>query len=196
MHFDGEFRHIGTVDPEPLVRVIESFGEDAWNDFAVRQEVFEPHRRTQTIPLLFDLDGRHRHPTPWPRFAQIRPVLGPSLVAIREANPPGAGMPDNGYFIRIILTRLSPGSNIEPHQDGGYTLLRSHRYHLALTTNKLVEFEIDEKVQHLAAGEIWEINNRKTHAVRNLSQEARIHMILDYVLPGEKIPDPEGLVIA
>ena len=64
MYFDSPFRHVGTIDPEPLVQVIESMGETAWNEYVVRQELFEPHRHTHAIPLLFDLDGRHENPTP------------------------------------------------------------------------------------------------------------------------------------
>jgi hypothetical protein len=196
MYFDSPFRHVGTIDPEPLVQVIESMGETAWNEYVVRQELFEPHRHTHTIPLLFDLDGRHENPTPWPRLAQIKPALEPALEVIRQANMTGNGLGRDGYFVRIILTRLKPGSNINPHRDGGYSMLRSHRYHLALTTNNLVEFEIAGESRHFAAGEIWEINNREEHAVRNLSGESRIHVILDYVVPGERVPDPEGVVIA
>ena len=196
MYFDSAFRFIGAVDPQPLVQAIDSFGEPAWHEYAVRQELFEPHRHTHTIPLLFDLDGRHENPTPWPRLAQITSSLEPALQAIREKNLSDDGLGRDGYFIRIILTRLKPGSNIEPHRDGGYSMLRSHRYHLALTTNNLVEFEIAGETQHFAAGEIWEINNREQHAVRNLSDESRIHVILDYVVPGERIHDPDGLVIA
>ncbi len=195
MYFDDAFRHVGTVDPQPLVQAIASLGENAWSEFVVRQELFEPHRHTQTIPLLFDLDGRHTDPSSWPRFAQLKSALDPVLEAIENANR-DAQVGEDGYFIRIILTRLSPRSTIAPHQDGGYSMLRSHRYHVALTTNNLVEFEIDGKVQHFAAGEIWEINNRHTHAVRNQSDESRIHVILDYVVPGEKIADPEGVVFA
>ena len=194
MYFDSPFRHIGTIDPKPLVDVIESFGEPAWHEFAIRQQLFEPHRHTLTIPLLFDLDGRHENPTAWPRLGPITPALEPAMEVIRRHNLSDVG--SDGYFVRIILTRLKPGSNIEPHRDGGYSLLRSHRYHLALTTNSLVEFEIAGETQHFAAGEIWEINNREEHAVRNLSGESRIHVILDYVVPGEEIPDPDGLVIA
>lgn len=196
MHFDGLFRHIGTIDPEPLVRAVEPFGEDAWHEYVERQKTFKPHRDTHTIPLLYDDDGRHTDPTVWPRFTQLEPVLEPVLDKIRSANqlagPPG----NNGYFIRIILTRLSPGSNIPPHRDGGYSLLRSHRNHLAITTNRLVDFEIGGQIQYFAPGEIWEINNREEHTVRNISAEPRIHMILDYVVPGEEIHDPDGLVIA
>ena len=196
MYFDGAFRHIGTVDVQPLTRVIESFGEDAWSEYVKRQERFKAHRQTQTIPLIFDEDMRHADPTVWPRFAEIEPVLEPALELIRRAHPPAAGVGE-GYFARIILTRLSPGSFITPHRDRGDAVMRSHRYHLALRTNEFVDFAIDGEIRHFAPGEIWEINNRRYHAVRNLGKEARIHLILDYVIPGEQIQDPdEGLLVA
>jgi hypothetical protein len=195
MYFDGSFRHIGTIDPEPLLRAIESFSEDDWQEYGHRQEKFDAHRETQTIPLLFDKDMRHTDPTAWPRLAQFEPLLAPVLEKIVDANPPAAGNAGEGYFVRIILTRLRPGSYITPHRDRGDSVKRSHRNHLALSTNKLVDFGIGGQIQHMDAGEIWEINNRKYHAVRNLGDEPRIHMILDYVVPGEEIHDPDGLVI-
>jgi hypothetical protein len=197
MHFDGQFRLIGTVDPQPLARAVEAVGDDAWNEYVRRQEKFEPHRQTQTIALLYDNDMRHSDPTPWPRWAEFEAVLQPAMDKIRAANAPADGVEDAGYFVRVILTRLIPGAYITPHRDHGPSMLRSHRYHLAVTTNPLVEFAIADQMQHFEAGEIWEINNRKLHAVRNLGPDARVHAILDYVVPGEEIQDPaEGLVIA
>jgi hypothetical protein len=195
MHFDGLFRRIGTIDPHPLAQAIGSFGEDAWQEWAHRQQTFAPHRDTQTIPLLYDDDMRHTEPTPWPRLALLEPVMEPVLEKIRKAQPADAGTGD-GYFIRIILTRLSPSACISRHRDSGESLMRSHRYHVPVSTNRLVDFFIGGEPQHFAAGEIWEINNREYHAVRNLSAEPRVHLILDYVVPGEKIQDPDGLVIA
>jgi hypothetical protein len=192
MYFDGQFRHIGTIDPQPLARAIESLDEAAWHEFVRRQEKFQPHRQTLTIPLLFDEDMRHSDPTAWPRLAEMQDMLEPAMDQIRKAHAPA-----DGYFVRIILTRLSPGSYITPHRDHGESILRSHRYHVPISTTRLVDFAIDGQLQHFAAGEIWEINNRKYHAVRNLGQDARVHLILDYVIPGEEIQDPdEGLVVA
>lgn len=197
MNFDGAFRHIGTIDVQPLARAVESLGEDAWFEYVRRQERFAPHRHTHTIPLLFDEDMRHSDPTAWPRFGQIEPVMRPVMDAIRSANPPVNGAEDDGYFVRIILTRLQPGAPINPHRDHRDSIVRSHRNHVAISTNKLVEFWIEGETRHLPPGEIWEINNRKKHAVRNLSNEARVHLILDYVVPGEQIQDvEEGLVTA
>ena len=135
MFFDGQFRHIGTVDPQPLVRAVDALGEDAWHDYVRRQEKFEPHRQTLSIPLLYDDDMRHADPTPWDRLAALDPVIQPVLDTIRAAHAPAAGTEDKGYFIRIILTTLLPGSVITPHRDYGPSMLRSHRYHLALVTN-------------------------------------------------------------
>jgi quercetin dioxygenase-like cupin family protein len=191
MHFDGKFRFIGSVDPEPLARTVESFGEDAWLEFSNRQENYNPHRKTNTIPLLYDEDARHTNPTAWPRYKAIEPLLQPVFDHIRAANPV---VGDDGYFVRIILTRLAPHAWINRHRDAGDSLERSHRNHLAIITEESVEFEVGEEVRHLAPGEIWEINNRDGHAVRNNSPRPRIHMILDYVVPGERIEDPGGVI--
>lgn len=196
MYFDGAFRKVGKADPQPLAKAVESFGEDAWLEYTRRQERFQPHRQTHTIPLLFDEDMRHTDPTAWPRLAQIEPALAPVMDVIREANSSVAGTGE-GYFLRIILTRLRPGSVISPHRDHGESIMRSHRYHVAIKTNDGVDFGIDGEIQHFAPGEIWEINNRKYHAVRNLGSEGRIHLILDYVVPGERIDDPDqGVIVA
>lgn len=197
MYFDGEFRHIGNVDPQPLACAVEALGEDAWQEYVRRQEMFAPHRQTHTVPLLFDErmpdTGR---PTAWPRYAKFEPLIEPVLVKIRENGPPTAKAGSEGYFIRIILTRMAPGTVIPPHRDHGPSMLRCHRYHYAIITNPLVEFGIENTIKHCAAGEIWEINNRKLHAVRNLGEKSRVHLIVDYVMPGEEIHDPDGLVIA
>lgn len=196
MHFDGLCRRIGKVDPAPLAMAIDSLGEDAWDEWDYRQQTFGPHRNTQTIPLLYDNDMRHAGPTPWPRLAQLEPFLKPVMDKIREAHAPAGAGNSDGYFIRIILTRLRPGTNINRHRDDGESLVRSHRYHVAINTNPLVDFFIGDQANHFAAGEIWEINNRAYHAVRNASSEPRVHLILDYVMPGERVEDPDGVVFA
>jgi quercetin dioxygenase-like cupin family protein len=192
MYFDGSFRFIGKVDVEPLAKAIDSLGPGVWAEYVRRQEMFQPHRNTETIPLFYDEDGRHGAPTVWPRYSQLELAMQPVLDTIREANRP-ARNGDDGYFIRIILTRLKPNCWIPRHRDGGASLVRSHRYHVAVTTHPSVEFEVGEEVKHFAAGDIWEINNRNHHAVRNPTDERRIHLILDYVVPGERIEDPDGV---
>lgn len=194
MHFDGFCRQLGSVDPRPLAAAIEALGEGAWQEYQQRQHQFKVHASTQTIPLLHDEDVRHSDPTVWPRYAALQPVLEPALDVIRD-NYSRAGA-TGGYFIRVILTRLNPRAVIPRHRDGGASLARSHRHHMAVTTNPLVEFFVGGEKQYFEAGQIWEINNRAPHEVRNLSDLARVHLIADYVVPGERIDDPEGTIYA
>ena len=72
---------------------------------------------------------------------------------------------------------------------------RCHRIHLPLITNDEVIFDVGESSMKMAEGELWEINNRREHAVANNSDNDRIHIILDYVIAGEKIRDTKGFVI-
>jgi hypothetical protein len=194
MHFDSLCRHLGTVDPEPLAEFVAGLGDDVWHEYKSRQQAFKVHLSTQTIPLVHDDDSRLSNPTVWPRFEQMEPVLSPVLDAIRQSY--GSPASEQGFFLRVILTRLSPGGAIPRHRDGGRSLSRSHRHHVAISTNPLVEFFIGDVKHHFAAGEIWEINNRAPHEVRNRSESQRIHLIADYIIPGERIDDPEGTIYA
>jgi len=58
--------------------------------------------------------------------------------------------------------------------------------HLPVVTNDSVLFTVGGETKTLPAGELFEINNRRMHSVRNDSAEDRVHLILDFVLPGEK----------
>jgi hypothetical protein len=189
MFFDGEYRRIGDVDPAPLAAAVAALGEEAWFEQVGRQEAFPAHRKTQTIPLIYDPDMRHTDQTVWPRFDAMQDVLAPAMRAIEAYF--GAG-----YFVRVILTRLGAGETIGSHRDHGPSLARAHRMHLAIETNPQAEFGIAGHIRHLPPGEIWEINNRKVHGVRNQGDAARIHLILDYVVPGEEVDDPDGLLVA
>lgn len=198
MYFDGEYRLIGIVDPAALREAVAALAEAAWFEDTARQQVYAAHRHTQTIPLIFDPDFRHVEPTVHPLFDTLRPAVEPVMQRIADhfsatsASPAGG----EGYFVRVLLARLDPGRTIGSHRDHGSSLSRAHRIHCAIFTNPGAEFGIAGHIRHIAPGEIWEINNRKVHGVRNLGDEARVHLILDYVVPGEIVADPEGELIA
>lgn len=194
MHFDGLCRRLGAVDPQPIGAAIEALGEDAWHEYQKRQQSFKVHSSTQTIPLLHNEDSRHTDPTEWPRLAALEPAIRPALDLIAGNYAPATDTP--GYFIRVILTRLDPGGAIPRHRDRGISLSRSHRHHVAIVTDPQVQFFVGDQEHHFAPGEVWEINNRAPHEVRNGSERARIHLIADYVVPGERIDDPDGTIYA
>lgn len=202
MNFAGDVVKIGQIDIAPIQAEVESLGEEVWREDQRRQEIFPAHARTEMIKLLFDADYRHRDPTEHPAYARLAPVLVPAVGAIRafyERTLRQRRTIDRhgpGYFIRIILTRLAPGGEIDAHVDGGDSLKRCHRIHLPVASHPDCLFRVGDTTMHMAPGDIWEINNRRFHAVTNASDAARVHLILDYVQPGERVFDVEGPITA
>lgn len=201
MNFNGNFKKLGSVDITKLKQKVTSISDETWLGDKSRQEVFEVHKHTQTISLIFDEDYRHTNPTIHPEYEEYREVIEPIMTIIseqfnntlkakrlRKKNGPG-------YFIRTILVRLLPHSEITPHQDNGESLSKCHRIHIPVITSDKTSFNVGDESRNMNEGEIWEINNRHIHSVKNEGEQPRTHLIMDYVLPGEHIKDINGKVI-
>lgn len=202
MNFAQDAQKLGTFDVSELKTVVAGFDEAVWHADASRQMAFNAHASTQTLKLIANSDFRHVNPTIHPAFEPLEPLIRPLMDHIRGvylqtlrqrrvAEAHGAG-----YFIRALLTRLAPGAEIKPHIDEGESLKRCHRIHVPVITNPDSFFMVGRLKFHMPEGEMWEINNRRTHAVRNDGTEPRIHLIMDYVQPGETVFDLEGPITA
>ncbi len=200
MYFNGQFKQLGTCDVTELKTLVNTLTTNQWQEHNERQKIYKVHSDTQTIPLIFDADFRHRFPTTHPQLELFQQQLLPmmkiiadyfkkQIINIRGLRPNPV---DNGYFVRIILVKLSGNGVINEHADNGSSLSRAHRIHLPIITNDKVEFTVGDATKSLKEGEIWEINNRHTHSVKNSSEQSRVHIILDFVIPGEIVEDPKS----
>ncbi len=201
MNLDGDFKKIGMYDVIDIQELVESFTEDEWLKESWRREKFEIHRCTQSIYLIMDEDGRHTDPTEHPALAENLDILQPLLDYVRRQygqsiDARGSNESNSsGYFVRMLFVKLIPGGSIPLHFDTGRSMRTSHRIHLALVTNDEVKFTVGNTTKNLLPGELWEINNRRKHTVMNNGTEGRVHMIMDFVLPGEKISDVTGEIL-
>lgn len=202
MNFERDAQKLGAFDISDLRTIVRTFTDEDWRADASRQAAFNAHIATQTIKLIADTDFRHTNPTYHPPFAPLEPQLAPLMAHVRgfflqtlrqrrvaEQNGPG-------YFIRALLTRLPAGAEIKPHIDDGDSLKRCHRIHVPIISNPDALFVVGNLRFHMPEGEMWEINNRRTHAVQNSGADARIHLIMDYVQPGETVFDLDGPLTA
>lgn len=202
MFLETDVIKLGEIDVSDLAEKVSALSDQTWLQDTTRQRKFAVHVDTQTIWMIYDSDFRHANPTRHPIMNEFEPLMTPVLDLIKDFYSktleqkiiPEEKKP--GYFIRIIMTRLSPGGLINGHTDGGMSLKRCHRVHLPVITNEKCLFKTGNTTLHMRAGEVWEINNRQIHGVKNAGDEARVHMILDYVQPGEYIEDPKGPVVA
>jgi len=192
MNFPGNFFHIGDLDIADFRALVLGLTESQWDAFAIRQQRYEVHQHTQTIGLVYDPDFRHSHPTRLPALEQFEsdllPVLWMAADHFEQSEHGRRLVADNGagYFIRASLVRLRAGCGIAEHRDMNYSLTHSHRIHLPIVSNDRVRFTVGKETLHLAEGQLYEINNRRLHSVQNDGAEDRVHLILDFVLPGER----------
>jgi len=100
---------------------------------------------------------------------------------------------DRLNFVRLAKVR---NSVIIPHRD----LLElgdlpddtrnTHRVHIPLVTNENCFFNEGNTVYRMRKGEIWFLDASVIHSVAVLSDEDRIHLMLDFV----NVPDPASLI--
>jgi len=82
----------------------------------------------------------------------------------------------------IRLMSLAAGGVIKEHRDAGACLEDGiTRLHIPIQTSAQVLFLIDHEPVHFSAGDTWYLNASCLHGVRNDSQQARIHLMLDCV---------------
>lgn len=202
MNFEYDAIKLGAFDISALRHAVLALDEQAWLVDASRQKAFNAHNSTQTLKLIADSDFRHTNPTVHPAFATFEPYIAPLIDHIRGfylqtlRQRRVAQQHGLGYIIRALLTRLPAHSEIKPHIDDGESLKRCHRIHVPVVSNADSLFTVGKLRFHMPEGEMWEINNRRVHAVDNQGSEARIHLIMDYVQPGETVFDTDGTLTA
>jgi hypothetical protein len=192
MNFQGNFKQIGEVEVNQLKALVDLLTPEHWQADQMRQSRYDVHAHTQAIALVYDYDFRHQNPTVHQAFGMFKSAVMPIVQLVAEYydnTDKGielAKQHGQGYCIRLNLVRLNPGGEIKAHQDKNFSLAHSHRVHIPIISNKEVIFTVGEESCSLVPGSVVEINNRKMHSVVNSSKEARVHLIMDWVIAGEQ----------
>ena len=192
MNFDDNFRRVGSANIEPIKAMLGEVTAEQWENREARQQLYEAHRAAKAVLLVHDGDFRHIDPTRHPALELFLPVIRPVLGVTADhydQSPKGMELTRKfglGYFIRANFLRLMPGEAIAEHRDMNFSLAHAHRVHVPIITNDRVAFTVGGETLNIPEGEIYEINNRRPHSVRNEGDEPRVHLVLDYVLKGEQ----------
>ena len=80
---------------------------------------------------------------------------------------------------RVILTRLAPNGVIYPHIDEGPVPLYYNRYHFCIQGGLGNLFVVDNVSTHMHPGEAHYVDVRQKHMVANLTEDDRVHLIVD-----------------
>jgi hypothetical protein len=181
-------RRLGTVDVARLRDAVLDIPEATWDaENAGKPNRFETLSTTRHIVFRFVsnfVDWRQSYDRPL--WNEWKPLLEPVLASATA---------DYGYerpaFPRVMLARMAPGGEIEPHDDTNPAAKWPHKIHVPLVTNPDVTFFVDDVPYHFEVGEAVEVNNMAVHAVTNGGTTDRIHLIFEYFDLDQ--PDPEWI---
>ena len=172
------FRRLGDMNISEILEVFKNdITENDWLEDINRSETFEVHKDTHMLKVLWDIDfttevgEKHQKNYNLFNFDKI----------IKELKDTYEFHYGEGNIIRALFARLKPHGEIPPHIDGGTSLEKCRRTHIPIITNEKNVFKVGPEIKHLKVGEIWEIDNTMQHAVRNNSDEPRVHLIIDYM---------------
>ena len=80
----------------------------------------------------------------------------------------------------VRFMRLRPGCEILPHRDEGLGIeYRQARLHIPIASSDRVEFVVGGEKVPMTIGELWYVDADKEHWVKNNSDSARIHLVID-----------------
>ena len=173
------FNFIANCDVSDIKKKISEMNEELWKKHSLRQTVLKVHKSTETIELIWDYESLNN----LTKGKEHKELYSLEIDKFLEnIFPLYAKKYGEGIFVRVLLVKLKKFSKINPHVDSGIGLILSKRTHLAIITNNLVTFTVNDEMKNLKEGEIWEIDNQLKHSVENNSEIDRIHLIIDYLV--------------
>ena len=168
------FNHLGTADIDALLERVKRIPEFLWkaenkdkpNKFA---------RLNDTRHIIFryinDDNAFDFHDLPlWDEWKDV-------LLPVMEQAAKSLGY-ENYRFPRAMFAWLPAGGEISRHSDGNASHY-VHKIHVPLITNSETIFHVGRQAKHLPTGEIIEVNNKRTHSVKNDGEQDRVHFIFE-----------------
>ena len=151
-------------DVTQLKNEVDKFNQNEW--------VAHPQRYhgNWSIPLVSvrgELNDRFDGQMRATRFLEQSPHIQQTIAFFEEV------------IGRSRLMRLDGGSHIPRHADINYHWHNRVRIHIPIITNSKVTFYCGDKEQVMQEGECWLLDTWQEHHVENLSDQTRVHLVID-----------------
>ena len=181
-------QYLGDLDHSFLLEQYSKFKEKDWDWDITRQHTFKIiHGDTKWIPIIYeDLSS------------PFRSIAIDSVHFVEEFLSNIFG---SVSIKRAIYTKLAPFKEIPLHKDSGYFLETHTRVHIPIISNPNTLFgafhpdEVDKSIPqkervewlYMEPGKAYALNNCEApHAVSNKSDQARVHLIVDFILKSKR----------
>ncbi len=164
-------------DPGRLQHDLRAAESREWIDHFVTQNY---EGRWTVLPLRAPAGTEHAHPV-------LQIVSHPGMTDFVDTP-----LLDRCSYFRDVLCalgfplgaarlmRLDPGSAIKTHVDADLAAdLGWARLHVPVTTNRGVEFLVNDRAVRMREGECWYLRLSDPHSVRNDGATPRVHLVID-----------------
>lgn len=157
--------------------------DPVWDLFPFRQERFGVHGATRSIVFKWAVvPAQGPHAVMTSSYAPQR--LADAVAACGDR----VAQVYSGEVVSLLLAELRAGGEIPKHRDSGAMLEETHRCHLPIMTSPDVTFLIEEAPYYLRAGTVYELDNMRSHAVRNAGPSRRVHVICNIQPEPDRAP--------
>lgn len=177
--FDGNFIELGSINIDNIKKVVEehkdTFCHPSWRGPTHKdvKVILLAYENSEIIPTIYPPNEIVEH------NIDIKKKIQFELDELKQL---GKKYHNYDHFViaRALLTKLLPNGEIPPHRDRvAFILEKGHRIHIPIITNDNVSFSVGDETKNLKEGHVYEINNGRTHSVKNESNEERVHLIID-----------------
>lgn len=169
------FKHLGSADVDHLIERVIKIPDSLWKS----EDEEKPNKLNNlnnTRHIMFRFINGHDNVFDYQDFPLWNEWKDDLLPIMKQAAR-RLGYEDY-RFPRVILARLPAGGEISPHTDGRASHF-IHKIHVPLITNSQTIFHVGKQSRHLPTGEIFEVNNKRVHAVKNEGEQDRTHLIFE-----------------
>ena len=171
MFFDGTIQEIGKVPDEFLGVAIKKVGE--LNDHWVTRKL-QALNNSRVLKVISPTNNE-----------RIEPVYSQTLL---EAFKPLIDLiiRPGEEIVYLDASLLPAKQKIDLHTDWAMMHIHSRRIHIPLITNDhvkmaFVKYDGSIRLEKMAVGKIYEVNNCMPHAVQNNGDQDRIHILADLI---------------
>jgi len=174
-----DVRNLGEIDIAPILYLLPKlmYEWDKESDFLIN-----PNKKsslTQVQHINFRWSEKKLDPVKYFDLPLWETYKGVLLSIMQKVVAPYDY--DKGYFPRVMLAKMPPGSIIPMHTDGQTRGWIAHKIHIPIITNEEALFFVKDKTYHFEKGKAYEVNNSAMHGAQNKGATARIHLIFEYL---------------
>lgn len=176
MNIKENFKVLGNIDVNPILNEFKKVTQEDWDKYTWRQDANPMHSASKSLAIIYDQDFRHFNTTKHELYERLNfeTIIKPMLDILEKEYGPG-------YIVRAVLVKLPAGNSIKSHVDTGGSYSLSHRIHIPLICESdKVEYIVDQEHRFFEIGQMFELNNMRTHAVNNSGSIDRTNLLFDF----------------